>query len=522
MQNNLISRPLHTYNEESLVISGHKLAEWTQLLKQLTEAPQEDIATEFETHFKTLHINGIRVSGGKDNEETHFKTPVNGIWGSREQQRQKLTPFKTPVHILDRDLVKNRSRQTSYKTMGKSGKKNISSQDTVGKVSENLIPFETPNIKHRTSRVHFKTFDDWVKARKMNCDTVLKDVSSFVSEKMEKDWPRATDALTRSYPSRRQPNSQWTKRNGDPPSSRMSPTDREEISMGDYHNRGEFTMEQSRMSPELQKREAASNGQRGKDSKQNCHGSTHFENVSTQKRPKSSKVTEMTHFKTPGQNRGRKWLSGTLTVQWLIEPLNRVTFRDTTCVEAPRALLHLNHSLFITSSSALDTGLAAPLQETSPLAPYKKERLADRKSSRPSTLHAELLWELCEEFVNNLNSVSWHFIKINSFQDPSSSLYGSDSKHIEIDSFQDHHSDLYSKMSQIDSFQDPYILHPNWTHFKTLMFWTQIDSFQDPMQRLSETSPNWLISRPSYWFSTMFQSPWATTRKISMGDFLHP
>ena len=67
--------------------------------------------------------------------------------------------------------------------MGKSGKKNISSQDTVGKVSTNLIPFKTPDVKYRTSRVHFKTFDDWVKARKMKCDTVLKDVSSFVSEK---------------------------------------------------------------------------------------------------------------------------------------------------------------------------------------------------------------------------------------------------------------------------------------------------------------------------------------------------
>ena len=131
--------------------------------------------------------------------------------------------------------------------------------------------------------------------------------------------------------------------------------------------------------------------------------------------------------------------------------LIRVTFRDTTHVEAHS--LKLDHShwammctlskhspsrcTLITSSSALDTGLAAPIQETSPLTPYKKERLADRKSSRPSTLCAELLWELCEEFVNNLNSVSWHIIKFDSFQDPSSSLYGSDSKHIKIDSFQD-------------------------------------------------------------------------------------
>ena len=122
----LLSRPLHTNrthnNEESLVILDHESAEMTQLQKQLTEAPQEDIATGFETHFKTLHINGIQVSGEKDNEETHFKTPVNGTQGSRKQHRQKLIPFKTLVHILDRDSVKNRSRQTSFKTMGKSGK----------------------------------------------------------------------------------------------------------------------------------------------------------------------------------------------------------------------------------------------------------------------------------------------------------------------------------------------------------------------------------------------------------------
>ena len=53
----------------------------------------------------------------------------------------------------------------------------------VGKVSTNLIPFKTPDFNYRTSRVHFKTFDDWVKARKMKCDMVLKDVSSFISEK---------------------------------------------------------------------------------------------------------------------------------------------------------------------------------------------------------------------------------------------------------------------------------------------------------------------------------------------------
>ena len=161
--------------------------------------------------------------------------------------------------------------------MGKSGKKNMFSQDMVGKVSTNLIPFKTLNAEYRANRVHFKAFDDWVKARKMKCDMVLKDVSRFISEKKEEDRPGVRQALTRSYPSHRQPNSQWTKRNGDPQASRTSPIDRGETSMGDNHNRGEFTMEHSRMFPKLQRRETAGcTAVDGKDLKQICHGSTPF------------------------------------------------------------------------------------------------------------------------------------------------------------------------------------------------------------------------------------------------------
>ena len=347
-----ISKPLHMYNGETLVISDHESSEQTQLLEQLTEALQEYIAVEFETPFKTLHIKRIWVSGDKNIEETHFKTPTDGTWGSREQQRQKLTPFKTPVQILDRDLVRNRSRQTSFKTMAKSGKKNTSSQDMVGKVSENLIPFKTPNIKYRTSRVHFKTFDNWAKARKMKYDTILKDVSSFISEEKGEDQ-------LRSYPSHRQPNSQWTKNNGDPQTSRSSPIDRGGISMGDYHSRrestmehrGEFTMEPNRASPKLQRWETASNSQRGKDSKQNCHGSSPFQECSNVKEAKKLKSDRNDSFQDPRPKQKR-----------------RVTIRDTKC-----ALLHLNHSFFITSSSALDTGLTASIQKTSSLASHKKE-----------------------------------------------------------------------------------------------------------------------------------------------------
>ena len=122
-----------------------------------------------------------------------------------------------------------------------------------------------------------------------------------------------------------------------------------------------------------------------------------FENISTQKRPKSPKVTEMTPFQTPGQKRERKWPSGTPTMQWLIELQTRVIFRDTAHVEAHSLKLYdsrramtcklsehsSSHITSIASSTALDTGLstelAALLQETSPLAPYKKERSANRK-----------------------------------------------------------------------------------------------------------------------------------------------
>ena len=62
-----ISRPLRTYNEESLVVSDH----------EPLEQPTEDLAADFETPFKTLQINGIRVSGEKYFKESHFKTPTD-------------------------------------------------------------------------------------------------------------------------------------------------------------------------------------------------------------------------------------------------------------------------------------------------------------------------------------------------------------------------------------------------------------------------------------------------------------
>ena len=311
-----ISRPLRTYNEESLVVSDH----------ELLEQPTEDLATEFETPFKTLQINGIRVSGEKYIKESHFKTPTDGTWGDREQQRQKLTPFKTPVHVQDRDL-------THFKTLGKSG----------NKVSRNLTPFKTPDVKHRTSRVHFKTFDNWIEARRTNCDMLLKDVSSFVSEKTEEDQQR-------SYPSHRQPNSRQTNRNGDPQTSRSPHIDKGKISMGDYHSRSESTMEhrgKSTMEQNSIPRPTEATDGKQRPERERFEAKLSQQTPSSErfiaKEAKCPKVTQMTHFKTLSRNRGGEWPSRTLTVWWPTEPPIRVTFRDTNRVEAHSLKLYHSH-----------------------------------------------------------------------------------------------------------------------------------------------------------------------------------
>ena len=104
-------------------------------------------------------------------------------------------------------MVKNRGRETSFKTMGKSGRKKVSFQDmehevikatsskTTGKSGTNRVCFKTID-KSDTKRVSFKTievtnnkvipfktFDELVKARIAKCDMALKDALSFVSEK---------------------------------------------------------------------------------------------------------------------------------------------------------------------------------------------------------------------------------------------------------------------------------------------------------------------------------------------------
>ena len=61
-----------------------------------------------------------------------------------------LTPFNTlsidGIKVIrDRNMVKNRGKLASFKTMGKSGRENASSQDMVNKVSKaNSSLFKTP------------------------------------------------------------------------------------------------------------------------------------------------------------------------------------------------------------------------------------------------------------------------------------------------------------------------------------------------------------------------------------------
>ena len=93
-------------------------------------------------------------------------------------------------------MVTNRGRETSFRTMAKSGRKKVSFQDmehevsmataisfkTIGKSGTNKVSFKGTEETNNKS-ISFKTFDDWVKVRTANCDAALKDALSFVSVK---------------------------------------------------------------------------------------------------------------------------------------------------------------------------------------------------------------------------------------------------------------------------------------------------------------------------------------------------
>ena len=156
--------------------------------------------------------------------------PFKTICPNPHNTMAKCTCTKTPFKTMNVDgitvirktgntsyMAKNRSRETSFKTMGKSGRKVVSFQDMVDEVSK-AVSFKTikndgtksasfQTMEETHNRPHsFKIFNDWVKARTTKCDTALKDALSFISGKAltqdrEKDPQEARPApVVRSNP----------------------------------------------------------------------------------------------------------------------------------------------------------------------------------------------------------------------------------------------------------------------------------------------------------------------------------
>ena len=143
-----------------------------------------------------------------------------------------------------------------------------------------------------------------------------------------------------------------------------------------------------------------------------------------------------------------------------------------------------SHSTLITSSTALDTGLAVILQETSPLAPYKKETFTDLYITRWTSLRT--LWWIREQLEQHFvtSDQNWLLSRPLCFTS-------------KLTPFKILCSNVYGKMSEIDSFQDPCVLQQNWLLSRPQAFFDTnrlistlcavnylkhhpIDSFQDP------------------------------------------
>ena len=109
-----------------------------------------------------------------------------------------------------------------------------------------------------------------------------------------------------STPVCRQPNSQWT-----PKSSYI---DRGKISMGDcpsrrkstMEHRGKSTMERNTASPAIESHQTASNGQRGKDPRTNCHGRCPSSERFTAKDAKKPKSDSNDSFQDPQPKQRRR------------------------------------------------------------------------------------------------------------------------------------------------------------------------------------------------------------------------
>ena len=180
-------------------------------------------------------------------------------------------------------------------------------------MSRNLTPFKTQTVHIEPAEFISRPSTIGSEARRANCDTSLKDVSSFVSEKMEEDRQSP-------HPSRRQPNSRRT--------PRSSHIDRGKISMGDcpsrrkstMEHRGKSTMEQNTASQAIQRQHTASNGQKGKDLKLKYHSRRPSSERFIMKEAKMPKSDSNDSFQDPQPKQRR-----------------RVTDKDTNRVVADRA-----------------------------------------------------------------------------------------------------------------------------------------------------------------------------------------
>ena len=137
------------------------------------------------------------------------------------------------------------------------------------------------------------------------------------------------------------------------------------------------------------------------------------------------------------------------------------------------------------------------------------------------------------------------YIGIDSFQDlPAVTISAKRQKltpfktlvfYIGIDSFQDPCSDsakcqklTSSKLTPfktpgkiLDSFQDPYVLHFGLLSRPQPFFNTSRLISGPPAVNCLKHNPIQSFQDPQIGFITVFQSPWETTCKISMGDYLH-
>ena len=163
--------------------------------------------------------------------KTPFKTQAQNTQGRKEQNKHKSTSFKTisvdGIQVIREkdnanrvsDTVKCRGIETSFKTMGKSGRKKVSFQDTEHEVSKatslkttdksgtnrtslktidkngtKQVPSKTIN-KSGTKIVSFKTIEETTTdqflsrpltiglTKTAKCDMALKDALSFISER---------------------------------------------------------------------------------------------------------------------------------------------------------------------------------------------------------------------------------------------------------------------------------------------------------------------------------------------------